>query len=302
MLRGRGHTVFEYRAQAAERDPARSFDPASPYWQAMNARVAAEIREVAQPHDFLCLIAGRCQESIARTVPLLAVEYGVGYGGVFADFCVFESVTWRHTVYGALAPGADAHQANGRFYDAVVPNYFDVSEFPEGKGGAGYAYVGRLIERKGFQIAADVCQLLGEPLIIAGEGTPPAYGEYVGVVGPEERARIMGAADALFVPTLYVEPFGGVAVEAMLCGTPVITTDWGAFSEYVVNGVNGFRCNSLAEFVRAAQEVGGLDRGRIRRDAIRRFSMETVAVQYEDYFHRLTSLWRDGWYEMPAER
>ena len=119
----------------------------------------------------------------------------------------------------------------------------------------------------------------------------------MGLADTQKRAELMGAAKAIFVPTLYVEPFGGVAVEAMMCGTPVICTDWGAFPENVEQGVDGFRCRTLAEFVQAMSDVEGLDRELIRRRAVGRFSTEAVGPQYARYFERLQALWGEGFYE-----
>lgn len=295
MMRDRGHTVFEYQAEPGEWDPDRVFDPHNETWRQFNNRVIRLIGEYAEPTDFICVIAGRCQQAIADAFPhMLCVEFGVGYGGVFAPFKVFESYAWMHTVYGSQQ--SDPHQADGAFYDAVIPNYFDVDAFPQGEGGTGYAFIGRLIDRKGAAIASQVCEHLGVDLVIAGEGNPPAYGEHVGVVGPAKRAEIIGNAAAVFVPTLYIEPFGGVAAEAMLCGTPVITTDWGAFTETVDQGVTGYRCHTFAEFVDAAQLAPTLNRDRIRAHAISRWSLDAVAPQYEAYFERLNGLWGDGWY------
>ncbi len=60
--------------------------------------------------------------------------------------------------------------------------------------------------------------------------------EYIGCIGPKQRAKEMGQAKAVFVPTESAEPFGNVTVEAQFCGTPVITTDWGAFPETAEHG------------------------------------------------------------------
>lgn len=302
MMRDRGHEVFDLVCPKELWDPARVFDPDSASWRAWNTLAAHQIADVAELHDIVCVIAGRCQEPIAKALPsMMVVEYGIGYGGTFSPYRVFESYAWMHTVYGSQA-GLDPHRANGSWWDAVIPNYFDLDDFPAGNGGSGFVYIGRLEDRKGVGIVTEVCERLGVPLTLAGEGPhEPSYGHHVGVVGPEERATLMGSATALLVPTIYVEPFGGVAAEAMLCGTPVITTDWGAFTETVEQGVTGYRCRTFQEFLDATRLASELDRDRIRAHAISRWSLEAVAPQYDAYFERLMNLWGEGWYAGPKE-
>jgi len=152
-----------------------------------------------------------------------------------------------------------------------------------------------LIDRKGYQIAANVCKQLGKRLIVAGEGTPPEYGEYVGVVDTKRRGELMSKAQAVFVPTLYLEPFGGVAIEAMLCGTPVIATDWGAFTETVKHGVTGYRFRTIGEAVWAANNVKALKPKTISNYAKANYSLERVGELYQAYFEQLLTLWSDGW-------
>jgi glycosyltransferase involved in cell wall biosynthesis len=264
------------------------FDPDTVWWKALNQR-AIQRWESAAP-GYLCITAGTAQRPVADALPQLTpVEVGVGYGGTFTDFRVFESYAWMHTVYGADTHG-DAHAADGRFYDAVIPNAYRRSEFPLGKGEGRYLlYIGRNIDRKGVQVARDTAERAKLPLVEVGPG-------FERTVGPAERARLMGDARAVMVPTLYVEPFGGAHVEAMMCGTPVITTDWGVFTETVENGVNGFRCRTLAEFAAAANDVQHLSRETIRHFAQRRFSTDVVAPQYTRYFERLDTLRGEGWY------
>ncbi|HEY1646060.1 MAG TPA: glycosyltransferase, partial [Candidatus Saccharimonadales bacterium] len=229
---------------------------------------------------------------------LMSVEFGVGYSGVFAPYLVFESYAWMHSVYGAFNDlNSIMTSFRGRFYDTVIPNYFEVEDFPfSDKKDDYYLFMGRLIENKGYGIAVDVCKKLNKRLIIAGQGVPPEFGEYVGTVGPKERGELMSKAKAVFVPTLYLEPFGGVAAEAMLCGTPIITTDWGAFPENNIQGVTGYRCRSMKDFRDAVKKVDKLDYKAIRDYAVSKFSTEVVAKQYEDYFKRLLTLHGKGFY------
>ena len=320
MMKERGHTVFLYGGEKNEApcdehivcvsESARSshvgenhftsasFDYTLSFWQVANAAVITGIANRIQPKDFVCIIGGYAQKQIADAFPgHITVEFGVGYGGSFSKYRVFESYAWMHLTYGAQSMNKP-HDIDGNWWDAVIPGYLDPAQFPFVEEPDDYfLFIGRLVDRKGFRIAADVCFDLGARLIMAGQGDPPVGCEYVGVVGPEERGRLMSRAKAVFVPTQYIEPFGNVNVEAQACGTPVITTDWGAFTETVNDGLTGFRCRTFGEFKRAAQKVGDLNRNYIRDRAIAKYSLDVVGEQYEEYFERLLHLWADGWYE-----
>lgn len=320
MMKDRGHTVFLYGGEqneapcdehivcVSEEDRAAhvgdghftsaSFDYSKPFWIDANNKIIEGIRARAKPQDFICVIAGLAQKQIADAIPeLMTVEFGVGYGGSFSKYRVFESYAWMHLCYGA-ARGGDPHGVDGNWWDVVIPGYLDPAAFPfSAEKDDYYLFIGRLIDRKGYRIAADVCFDLGKRLVVAGQGTPPLGCEYVGVVGPEERGRLMSRAKAVFVPTIYIEPFGNVNVEAQACGTPVITTDWGAFTETVIDGVTGYRCRTFGEFKRAAQDVDKLDPWLIRDAALDRYSLDVIGEEYEKYFARLLHLWGKGWYE-----
>ncbi len=288
-------------------NPPRAWEPDSPWWQAFNDRAIAAIRERMAPGDILGITMGTSQEPVARALPdLMAVEVGVGYPGVWAPYRVYESWAWRH--YLATKQPTD----DVRFFDEVIPNWFEPGAFPAGSGDGGYfLFMGRLIGRKGPHIAAEACKRLGAKLIVAGQGARSVEPgritcddgtvlegdvEYVGVVGPEERAKLMGGAIAAFAPTMYLEPFGGVSVEAQLTGTPAIVTDWGGLRENVIDGVTGYRCAMLSEFVDAARKAPSLDRAVIREHAIATWSTEFIAPRYLAYFDRLRTLYGEGWY------
>ena len=279
-----------------------SFDPTDDHWRHFNEKVIKNMRERLQKRDFICLIGGYAQKVIADSFPHhMSVEIGIGYGGTFAKFRVFESYNWMHTVYANDCAG---DTPNGNYYDAVIPNYFETEDFPlvEKRGdekGEFYLFIGRMVHRKGVSVASEVCKTLGKRLILAGPGDRAEVEkmghEYVGEVDAKKRGELMSQATAVFVPTIYIEPFGGVAVEAMLCGTPIITSDWGAFVEYNKPGKTGYRCRTKGEFMEATELVKNLNPLEIRTYAQEHFSLKRVGMQYEAYFQQLLSLWDKGW-------
>lgn len=285
------------------------WDSNLPYWKIMNSRAIVEIEKRKKKQDFICIIAGWCQKPIADAFSdLISVEFGVGYRGICLKHRVFESEAWRHYVYGKDKID------DGLFYDEVIPNYYDISEFPYNEKQDYFVYMGRLVRRKGVELASQVCQKMNLKLKIAGQGVieyEPGkrlvtkeftitgdHFEFLGTVDVKGRAELLSKAQAVFYPTYYIGPFEGVAVEANLCGTPSITTPWGAFSETIKDGFNGFKCGTFSEFCLATEKVKKLDYKAIRKDAISKYSLGVVAKKYEKYFKKLLTLWGEGFYTL----
>lgn len=259
------------------------------HWDVMNMRALWQIKARIQEGDLICIMAGVRQQVVAEAFPAHAsIEPFVGYEGTFTDHCAFESYAWMHTVY------AQKGIHDGRFFDAVIPNYFDPMDFnPALKRDDYLLFIGRLIDRKGPGIAAQLAERTGLRLLVAGQGDPAiAPGcEYLGVLNPTDRMEVMGKAAAVVVPTLYLEPFGGVAVEAMLSGAPVITHDWGAMTETVSHGRTGFRCRTLGDMVEAVESLDRLlPAAKIAAEAKRRYSMDEVGPQFTAWLERVAAL------------
>ena len=294
----------EQRAEAVGNNhyTSASFDNTLPHWQTFNNTAIKELGKRLQQKDFICIIGGTAQKPIADAYPNhITVEYGIGYSGVFSKYKVFESNTWRSAVYAQFR---NASSIDINFFDGVVNGYYNVENFPpdfnvDPNFQDYYLYMGRMTQRKGVDIASQACEAAGVKLIMAGSGDYiPKYGEYIGEVKAEDRARLFAGAIATFTPTIYHEPFCNVHIQSMACGTPVITTDLGIFTETVQNGFNGYRCNTLAEFVRAVEEVRKLDPRAIAVDTYKKYSTDMIRYKYERYFQRLLTLWDKGWYEL----
>lgn len=322
MLTEAGHTVFHYGTQGSAPICTEHIDVVSEAtWEEVHGdrdwkrhgfnvaidtaaqhefdRCASEaIAKIAERNDFLLCSFGIAHRKVSQSSDkVITVESGIGYPETFARYRVFESYAWMHYHYGK-----EHRDVRPDFYDAVIPNYIDPDDYPyENNKDNYFIFVGRLNNHlKGAQIASDVCKRIGAKLYVAGQGgpVPGIEAEYLGILGIEERAKWVSKARALFCPTYYIEPFGTVAIEAMAYGTPVITTDFGAFTETVKNGVTGYRCRTFDQFVYAAKNIEAIPPEECRNWAINKYSIGTVVKMYEEYFSNLTELYSNpsGWY------
>lgn len=269
-------------------------------------RAIVEVGKRKQKHDFILCFWGYGHKPVADAHPeLIPVEPGIGCpNNTCTNYSVFESYAVMNQVYGKM-------NRNPAWYDAVIPNYFDPLDFEfNDKPKDYFLFVGRLIQNKGISIAVDVTKQLGVKLLVAGQGNleaiigkVPDHVEVIGYVEPKERCELMKNAKALIAPTYYNEPFGGVTIEAMYCGTPVITSDWGGFAENNLHGVTGYRCRTIEQFVWAAKNIEKIDRKACHDWAHNNFSLERIALMYEEYFSTALKVFTGkGFYEENPNR
>jgi glycosyltransferase involved in cell wall biosynthesis len=185
----------------------------------------------------------------------------------------------------------------------VIPGFFETEKFPQNSPEDYIVYVGRLVPKKGLAIACQAAENAGVKLKLIGHGdvSTVTYGELLGPLPEDERNEVVSKARALICPTVYVEPFGCIGPEAMLSGVPVISTDFGGFTETVEHGVSGYRCNLFGEFVDAIGKVDTLDRSYIRARAQKLYSLEAAATSFAEYFRRISTMWGVGWATCPYE-
>jgi len=165
-------------------------------------------------------------------------------------------------------------------------------------------YIGRANPDKGPKEAITIARRAGLPLnMILKRGEPPEREYFDREIEPllasdvtlyenvthDEKIDLLGRACAMVFPMRWPEPFGLVMIEAMACGTPVVTTNWGAAPELVDDGVTGFRRDGEDDLVEMVGRVGELDPAACRRRVEERFSGEAMVRGYEAVFDRILS-------------
>ena len=171
-----------------------------------------------------------------------------------------------------------------------------------GVGGPLIVTVGGLIERKGQIFAIEAMALLqGATLMIVGDGPDRAMletrarelhvGDRVRFLGnrpPQEVARLLGAADALLLPT-RAEGIANVWVESLACGTPVVTCDAGGARDVIDRPEAGRIAARKAEpLARAVDELlASPPNPALVRKAAERFSWDRNAREMREHLRSL---------------
>lgn len=285
------------------------FDTNDFAYQSFYRNASIEIQKRKRKNDFILPFWGSGVKPVCDAHPdLICVEPGIGYaGGHFARWKIFESYAIYHAYYGLDAVG----RCKQDWYDVVIPNYFNPDDFEFKKEKEEYyLYLGRVYAGKGVDIAIQVTEKIGAKLIIAGQSNLtemgykeiPSHVTEFGYANSVDRKKLMANAKAAFIPSMYVEPFGGVQIECLMSGTPTITTDWGSFTENNIHGITGYRCRTFDDFVKAAENIKNINPQNCRDWALNNFSMERVAGMYEKYFQDVLNVYEgEGWYQNTNE-
>jgi glycosyltransferase involved in cell wall biosynthesis len=322
MMQGQGYTVIEYSNAGSESsadEHVTMLDAAefaglfkrgetdfhgndatvgSEAHQLFERRLIPALRERLQPQDIICHPFGHAHQQLMAEFPNHQhVETGIGYPTLMPNsFRIFESYAWMHYHQGKEG-------RNGKNYEWVVPNYYDLDDWDvRTEHGSYLAFLGRITELKGIDTIRAIAEHSPWPIVLHGQGDPSRWQhpniEYRGPLTGRKRSEFLGNARALLAPTVFTEPFCGMAVEAMLCGTPVVSVNYGAMTETVTEGVTGYRCHTLQDWLDGIHAVEDLDRQAIADSARARWSLETCGARYDKIFCQLNDLYRKGWYEI----
>ena len=231
----------------------------------------------------------------------------------FSALCAAPMVTTIHGFSGAaILPAyqrarsrfvaiSTADQAPELDYTAVIHHGIDRTELPAGPGGEDLVVFGRIHPDKGTADAIRIARAAGRRLIICGivqdadyfarEVEPHIDGVdvvYLGSVGPEQRAQVLGSAAVLLHPIAFAEPFGLSVVEAMTCGTPVVAYALGSMPEVVDNGVTGYLVADEPAAAAAVDRAARLDRSAVRARAADRFGVDRMVENYLRVYSEMT--------------
>ncbi|MHC1588505.1 MAG: glycosyltransferase family 4 protein [Methermicoccaceae archaeon] len=191
-------------------------------------------------------------------------------------------------------------------YAGVVYNAVDTHKYPYIEDKADFfLYLGRFNPDKAPHLACEVAEHLGLKLYLAGKISERAEREYfatqikphlsekivfIGEVSEAMKMELLSKARALLLPLQWDEPFGLVMVEAMACGTPVITLRRGAAPEIVEHGITGYVATTMDEFMSEVERVDEISPEVCRRRVEERFSARTMVEGYERVYERVLDM------------
>jgi hypothetical protein len=270
-------------------------------YQVFNRRLKALLEKMVRPDDWICLPFGHGHGAAIKGMEGQCIETGIGYPQCIVPYRVYESYGWLNWHLGR-------DNRHATVSEWVVPNYFDPDEWPlrpsAPREGAYVLYFGRIIESKGINVVWQLAKARPDlTFVLCGQGdatpwlTEPNL-HYVPPAVGMGRAAMLHGAKCVLMPTQYVEPFGGVAVEAMMTGTPVLTSDHSAFPE--TNPCPDCRPHTLGDWLGALDKViDRTDPERLRARTVGKYSLAAIGPEYDRVFRQLPAIKANGWNAQP---
>lgn len=169
-------------------------------------------------------------------------------------------------------------------------------------------FLGRLAFEKRIDLLIEAFAILKHrhpnySLIIAGDGPDNVVKElqklskqvpdvhFTGFILGETKANLLASCDVFCSPSPY-ETFGRTVVEAMASGTPIVTVNSGAVSEYICDGVNGYLVppNDVEGLANGIDKVLSSDNMQVIQQALQdaqQFSLEQGCQNLHNYYQSI---------------
>lgn len=217
------------------------------------------------------------------------------HGRIDALECQRVYNAYRDANYVAISHSQRRHARNIRWMGTVYHgiDVEDYSFYPE--PGDYLCFVGRFSPEKRADRAIEIAKRVGIPLKIAAkvDAKDEKYFrreieplldhpliEYFGQLDETRKRELVGKSLALVLPIDWPEPFGMVFIEALACGTPVLTCPCGSVPELLKDGVTGYIRKTVDELTAMVPELPAISRAGCRAYAKRRFDTRRMALEY----------------------
>jgi glycosyltransferase involved in cell wall biosynthesis len=186
-------------------------------------------------------------------------------------------------------------------YNGIEIGKFEFNDQPKDY----YAFLGRMSPEKGPVQAIQIAKKAGVKLVMAAKvdavdkvffdkSVKPLIDgkqiKFIGEVDHRGKVELLKNAKALLAPIQWEEPFGLFFVEAMACGTPVITMNRGSVPELIIDGKTGFIGQTNADAVKAIKNIGQLNRQDAYEHASEKFSAVAMAKGYIEAYKKVAKL------------
>jgi glycosyltransferase involved in cell wall biosynthesis len=179
-----------------------------------------------------------------------------------------------------------------------VPNPIEFGDSVDPSGHDLFLFVGRLNPEKGGTLFAEAVRRAGVRGVVVGDGAQAeavrAIDPSIEITGWQSPAQVqtwIGHSRALVFPSLWQEPFGLVALEALCRGVPVVVGRWNAAAEFVENGVSGIivdapDADTMARALRAVSALAPFDPVPYRRRFSRQAHLDRLLEVYGEILDR----------------